>query len=195
MAETVSDFMVQRLYEWGVHRIYGYPGDGINGIMGALARAQDRSSLSKFDTRRWRPSWPAAMRSLRGKSGSASRPRVPAPFICSTVSTMRSWTTSRWLHRRPAEARRARGRLSAGVDLTTLFKDVAHEYVHVVTTAAQMRHLVDRALRIAKAERTVTCIVVPRCARARCGGEATTRARDYPLGYRTHAPEHRPRPG
>jgi pyruvate dehydrogenase (quinone) len=47
------------------------------------------------------------------------------------------------------------------VDLTTLFKDVAHEYVHVVTTAAQMRHLVDRALRIAKAERTVTCIVVP----------------------------------
>ena len=42
MAETVSDFMVQRLYEWGVHRIYGYPGDGINGIMGALARAQDK---------------------------------------------------------------------------------------------------------------------------------------------------------
>jgi pyruvate dehydrogenase (quinone) len=47
------------------------------------------------------------------------------------------------------------------VDLVSLFKDVAHEYVHEVTTAAQMRHLIDRAVRIALAERTVTCIIVP----------------------------------
>ena len=39
---NVGDFLVQRLSEWGVQRIYGYPGDGINGIMGALARAEDR---------------------------------------------------------------------------------------------------------------------------------------------------------
>ncbi len=38
MAETTSDFLVQHLALWGVRRIYGYPGDGINGIMGALAR-------------------------------------------------------------------------------------------------------------------------------------------------------------
>jgi glyoxylate carboligase len=42
MGGTVSDFMLQRLSEWGVRRIYGYPGDGINGILGALARAEDR---------------------------------------------------------------------------------------------------------------------------------------------------------
>ena len=42
MAATVSDFMLERLSEWGVDRIYGYPGDGINGILGALARAEDR---------------------------------------------------------------------------------------------------------------------------------------------------------
>ena len=47
------------------------------------------------------------------------------------------------------------------VDLVSLFKDVAHEYVHEVTTAAQMRHLIDRAIRIALAERTVTCVIVP----------------------------------
>src|SRR4051795_4851327 len=41
MAETTSDFLVKRLNEWGVRRIYGYPGDGINGIMGALDRAKD----------------------------------------------------------------------------------------------------------------------------------------------------------
>src|SRR5262245_4166946 len=41
MSESVSDFLVQRLRAWGVRRVYGYPGDGINGVMGALARAQD----------------------------------------------------------------------------------------------------------------------------------------------------------
>ncbi len=47
------------------------------------------------------------------------------------------------------------------VDLVSLFKDVAHNYVHVATVPAQIRHLVDRAIRIAKAERTVTCIIIP----------------------------------
>jgi pyruvate dehydrogenase (quinone) len=47
------------------------------------------------------------------------------------------------------------------VDLANLFKDVAHEYVHMASDPSQIRHLVDRALRIAKAERTVTCIIIP----------------------------------
>src|SRR4051812_27908663 len=47
------------------------------------------------------------------------------------------------------------------VDLLNLFKDVAHEYVHMVSKPAQIRHLVDRAVRIARAERTVTCIIIP----------------------------------
>lgn len=42
MGETVGDFLVQRLQEWGIQRMYGYPGDGINGIMGALNRAGNR---------------------------------------------------------------------------------------------------------------------------------------------------------
>lgn len=40
MADTVSDFLLRRLHEWGVRYIFGYPGDGINGIMGALGRAE-----------------------------------------------------------------------------------------------------------------------------------------------------------
>jgi pyruvate dehydrogenase (quinone) len=47
------------------------------------------------------------------------------------------------------------------VDLINLFKDVAHEYVHMASTPAQIRHLIDRAIRIAQAERTVTCVIVP----------------------------------
>jgi len=42
MADTVSDALVARLAAWGVRRIYGYPGDGINGVIGALDRAGDR---------------------------------------------------------------------------------------------------------------------------------------------------------
>jgi pyruvate dehydrogenase (quinone) len=53
------------------------------------------------------------------------------------------------------------GHYQQEVDLTTLFKDVAHEYVHMATDPAQIRHLVDRAVRIALDQRTVTCIVVP----------------------------------
>src|SRR5207302_2198820 len=47
------------------------------------------------------------------------------------------------------------------VDLQSLFKDVAGEYVQTAMAPAQMRHLVDRAIRIARAERTVTCIIIP----------------------------------
>src|SRR4030095_3418724 len=42
MAQTVSDHIIQRLYAWGVRTIYGYPGDGINGLLGALNRAKDK---------------------------------------------------------------------------------------------------------------------------------------------------------
>src|SRR5213078_1856373 len=41
MAETASDFLIKRITEWGLKRIYGYPGDGINGIIGAIDRAGD----------------------------------------------------------------------------------------------------------------------------------------------------------
>ena len=53
------------------------------------------------------------------------------------------------------------GNYQQEVDLITLFKDVAGEYVHMLSTPVQARHLIDRAVRIAKAERTVTCIIVP----------------------------------
>src|SRR5690242_21855231 len=42
MAELVADFVLKRLREWGIERIYGYPGDGINAFLGALDRAQEQ---------------------------------------------------------------------------------------------------------------------------------------------------------
>lgn len=53
------------------------------------------------------------------------------------------------------------GQYQQEVDLVSLFKDVAHEYVHMATTPEQIRHLVDPAVRIARVERTVTCLIIP----------------------------------
>jgi pyruvate dehydrogenase (quinone) len=53
------------------------------------------------------------------------------------------------------------GEYQQEVDLVSLFKDVAHEYVQMATEPSQIRHLIDRAVRIALSERTVTCVIVP----------------------------------
>ena len=45
MSAKVADFVFTRLADWGVNRVFGYPGDGINGLMGGLARAGDRFKL------------------------------------------------------------------------------------------------------------------------------------------------------
>jgi len=45
MTETVADFLLKRLDQWGIKRIYGFPGDGINGILAALERAHDKPKL------------------------------------------------------------------------------------------------------------------------------------------------------
>ena len=64
MAMTVSDQMLQRLHAWGIRRIYGYPGDGINGLMGAFGRMGDKM---EFVQARWACAWP---------------PRARAPSTC-----------------------------------------------------------------------------------------------------------------
>ncbi len=53
------------------------------------------------------------------------------------------------------------GNYQQEVDLNSLFKDVAHEFVEIAMAPTQIRHLIDRAFRIALAERTVTAIIIP----------------------------------
>ena len=43
--QQVADYVLTRLREWGVHRVYGYPGDGINALLGAFDRAQGGSGV------------------------------------------------------------------------------------------------------------------------------------------------------
>lgn len=162
MAATVSDFMLDRLQEWGVARIYGYPGDGINGILGALGRAGDRFEFVQ-----------AAHEEIAAFMACGHGKFTGEPGVCLATSGpgaihLLNGLYDAKLDHAPVVAivgqQRAPslgGHYQQEVDLPSLFKDVASGFVHVCQHPAQMRHLVDRAMRIAKAERTVTCIIVP----------------------------------
>jgi pyruvate dehydrogenase (quinone) len=73
----------------------------------------------------------------------------------------RSSIINPWWQLSASKARCAGGNYQQEVDLISLFKDIAHEYVHMVSTPEQMRHMVDRAMRITQVERNVCCIIVP----------------------------------
>jgi pyruvate dehydrogenase (quinone) len=162
MAELVADFLVRRLHEWGVRRIYGYPGDGINGILGALARAEDRVELVQVRHEEMSAFMACAHAKFTGEVGVCLATSGPG-----AIHLLNGLYDAKLDHQPVVAIVGQQARASLGgnyqqeVDLLTLFKDVAHEYVHMVTAPDQVRHLVDRALRIAKAERTVTCLIVP----------------------------------
>ncbi len=163
MADTVSDFILKRMSEWGVKLIYGYPGDGINGILGGLERHPD---LIRFVQ-------------VRHEEEAAFMACAHAKYTCETgvclatsgpgaIHLLNGLYDAKADHQ-PVVAlvgQSARSAIGGSyqqeVDLQSLFKDVASEYVQTVTDAAQVRHAIDRAMRIAQAERTVTCVILPK---------------------------------
>jgi pyruvate dehydrogenase (quinone) len=159
---NVGDFLVRRLSDWGVRRIYGYPGDGINGIMGALDRASDRVEFVQVRHEEMAAFMACGHAKFTGEVGVCLATSGPG-----AIHLLNGLYDAKLDHQ-PVVAivgQQARAALGGDymqeVDLLTLFKDVAHEYVHMVSDPEQVRHLVDRAMRIAQAERTVTCVVVP----------------------------------
>jgi pyruvate dehydrogenase (quinone) len=162
MAATVSDFMLERLSEWGIDRIYGYPGDGINGILGALSRAEERFEFIQVPHEEVAAFMACAHAKFSGQPGICMATSGPG-----AIHLLNGLYDAKLDHA-PVVAivgqqKRAAlgGHYQQEVDLLSLFKDVAGEYVHMCTAPEQMRHLIDRAMRIAMAERTVTCIIVP----------------------------------
>jgi pyruvate dehydrogenase (quinone) len=161
MADTVGDFLLQRMNAWGVQRVFGYPGDGINGIMGAFGRQKD---IEFIQTRHEEMAafMATAHAKFTGEVGVCVATSGPG-----AIHLLNGLYDAKLDHQPVVAIVGQQKRSSIGgdyqqeVDLVSLFKDVAHEYVHMATDAAQVRHLVDRAFRIAKEERTVTCIIFP----------------------------------
>jgi pyruvate dehydrogenase (quinone) len=161
MADNVADFLLQRLSAWGVKRIYGYPGDGINGIMGALGRNKDiefiqarHEELAAFMA--------CAHAKFSGEIGVCLATSGPG-----AIHLLNGLYDAKADHQPVLAIVGQQKRESLGgdyqqeVDLVSLFKDVASEYVHMAMMPAQVRHLVDRAIRIALEHRTPTCIIFP----------------------------------
>ncbi len=162
MSDNVSDFLLQRLREWGVERIYGFPGDGINGILGALNRAKNDP---KFIQARHEE---MAAFMATGHAKFTNRPGVCMATSGPGAIHLLNGLYDAKLDHQPVVAivgqqpRTALGgNYQQEVDLQSLFKDVAHEYVHTVMAPEQLPDLVDRAMRIAIVERTVTCLIIP----------------------------------
>ena len=162
MATTVGDFLVSRLIEWGVTRIYGYPGDGINGILGALDRAQDNLRFIQVRHEETAAFMAGAHAKFTGEVGVCLATSGPG-----AIHLLNGLYDAQMDHQPVVAIVGQSGRAAIGgsyqqeVDLHTLFKDVAHEYVQVASVPEQFPHLIDRAMRIAIVERTVTCVIVP----------------------------------
>src|SRR5213076_3348176 len=161
MAELVSDYLLKRLTDWGVKRIYGYPGDGINGIVGALERV-DGLEFVQVRHEEMAAFMACAHAKFTGEVGVCLATSGPG-----AIHLLNGLYDAKLDHQPVVAIVGQQAQTSLGghyqqeVDLQTLFKDVAHEFVEMATEPAQVRHLIDRAVRIALDQRTVTCIVVP----------------------------------
>ena len=162
MSETVGAYILRRLHENGVRQVYGYPGDGINGILGGFHEHGDlidfiqcrheeiaafcASGHAKFTDEVgvcMATSGPGAIHLLNGLYD-AKLDHQPVVAIIGQQKTFSLGSN-----------------YQQEVDLVTLFKDVASEFVQVCMKPGQTRHLIDRAIQIAKASRSPTCVIFP----------------------------------
>lgn len=162
MGTDVADFILRRLREWDVRTVFGYAGDGINGLLAAWKRAGNdpefistrHEELAAFEAVGYAKfadrlgvcvatSGPGAIHLLNGLYD-AKLDHVPVLAIVG--QTARSALG---------------GSFQQEVDLLSLYKDVASDYVQMVTVPEQLPNVLDRAIRVALARRTVTALIVP----------------------------------
>src|SRR3954463_15169095 len=162
MGQTTAEFLLERLHENGVRRIYGYPGDGINAIVGALARFTDKIEFVQARHEEMAAFMACAHAKWTGEVGVCLATSGPG-----AIHLLNGLYDAK-LDRQPVLAivgQQARAALGGSyqqeVDLQALFKDVAHEYCELATDAAQMRHLVDPPHRLPRDRREPTSIIAP----------------------------------
>src|SRR5215217_2090624 len=152
---TVAHFALERMREHGVRHVFGYPGDGINGFLGAL----HESDLEFIQTRH---------EEIAAFAATAHAKLTDEVGVCMATSGpgaihLLNGLYDAKLDHQPVVAivgQQARMSLGASyqqeIHLQSLYKDVAHEYVEVCMDPGQAAHLIDRAVRIALSQRTVT---------------------------------------
>lgn len=159
---TVAAFVLNRLHDWGVNRIWGYPGDGINGLIGAFHEVGDKVEFTQCRHEELAAFKATAQAKLTGEVGVCMATSGPGAIhllnglydakldhqpVVAIVGQQKTFSLG--------------GHFQQEVDLTTLFKDVCSDFVQVCMAPSQARHLIDRAMRIAKATRAPTCVIFP----------------------------------
>jgi pyruvate dehydrogenase (quinone) len=162
VAQNTAQFMLGRLADWGVRRIYGYPGDGINGLLGAFHEVGDRIEFTQTAHEEIAAFAATAHAKFTGEVGVCMATSGPG-----AIHLLNGLYDARLDHQPVVAIVGQQKRMGLGsnyqqeVDLVSLYKDVAHEFVQVLMVPQQAPHLIDRAIRIAKSTRSVTCVIVP----------------------------------
>jgi pyruvate dehydrogenase (quinone) len=157
---TVAHFALERLREHGVRHVFGYPGDGINGFLGALHESElefvqcrheeiaafAAAAHAKFTDEVgvcMATSGPGAIHLLNGLYDA----KLDHQPVVAIIGQQKTFSLG--------------ANYQQEVDLQSLFKDVASEYVQYVMSPPAIRHVLDRAFKVASASRSVTCVIVP----------------------------------
>ena len=162
MAELVADYVLKRLTQWGVHRVFGYPGDGINGFLGAFDRAAGDPEFIQVRHEEMSAFMACGHAKFTGEVGVCIATSGPG-----AIHLLNGLYDAKLDHQPVVAIVGQQKRMALGshyqqeIDLVSLFKDVSAEYVQVCMEAPQARHLVDRAVRIALDQKTVTTLIFP----------------------------------
>src|SRR4051812_23703123 len=164
MAEmTTGHFILERLAdEWGIRRIYGYPGDGINGILGAFHQVGDRLEFTQVRHEEIAAFAATAHAKFTGDVGVCMATSGPG-----AIHLLNGLYDAKLDHQPVVAIVGQQKRMSLGgnyqqeVDLQVLFKDVSSEFVQYVMAPEQAQMVLDRAFRVALATRSPTCVIVP----------------------------------
>lgn len=164
MKDTVSDFVIDRLIDWDLHQFYGFPGDGIGGFDAALGRGESEGK----DFRYIRPTHEeiasllaCAHAKFTGEVGVCIATSGPG-----AIHLLNGLYDAKLDNQPVVAIVGQQGRVSLGsdtqqqIDLERVFQDVAG-YVQTVTTPMQAQMVLDRAIRIAAAERCPTVVILP----------------------------------
>src|SRR3954449_6570780 len=162
MTPTVADVLLSRLREWGVRQVFGFPGDGINSLLAAWGRAGDNPQFVQARHEEMAAFAAVGFAKFSGEVGVCVATSGPGaihllnglydakldhvPVVAIVGQTERSAMG---------------GSYQQEVDLLSLYKDVASEYVQMVTVPEQLPNVLDRAIRTALSQQAPTAIILP----------------------------------
>src|SRR5665213_2425043 len=162
MSKTAADNLCERLIEWDVSTIYGFPGDGINGILGSLRRHQEQLRFVQTRHEEMAAFMACGHAKFTGEVGVCMATSGPG-----AIHLLNGLYDAKLDHQ-PVVAivgqtfvRAIGGDFQQEVKLLQLYSDVASAFCEQANEPSTIRHLIDRAMRIAQTERTVTCVIVP----------------------------------